>query len=126
MWDNIQINIQNIEYETSSGTLFKCPNKSIYTGLMFWHPRKLVRQGSHSYAVRISFTKDWVFKLFSKNKKGNIISEIEITADDFKKCFNTMSSNISQYDNNESFLNIKEPSKVSIKSVGVEKCLLNR
>ena len=128
MWKNVQINIQNIVHETGRATLFKCPKKSKYNGLMFWHPSKLVREGSHSYAVKVSYTEDWNFKLFSKDKRGNTTYEIEISVEDFEECFGVMSKNITQYDDmyDEAFLNVKEPSKVDDVDVEIDECLLNK
>ncbi len=86
MWKNIEINIQNIETDTGKATLIKMPNTSDYAGYKFWHPSKLVRYGSNSYARSIGYTDEFTFKLFKngngKHNKFDVIDEIEIDAEE--------------------------------------------
>ena len=62
-WKNIEINVQNIDFNTEKSVLIKMPHNSDYDGYKFWHPSKLVRNGSNSYAVKIGYTDDFIFKL---------------------------------------------------------------
>ena len=89
MWKNIEINIQNIETDTGKATLIKMPNKSRYAGYKFWHPSKLVRYGSNSYARSIGYTDEFTFKLFKngKHNKFEVIDEIEIDVEEFEEAF---------------------------------------
>ena len=94
MWKNIEINLQNIETNTGKATLIKMPNNSDYAGYKFWHPSKLVRYGSNSYARSIGYTDNFTFKLF-KNGKGkynkfDVIDEVEIDAEEFEEVFGCM------------------------------------
>lgn len=98
MWQSININKQNIETETAKAVLVKMPNNSKYKGFKFWHPAKLVRSGRHSYAVSISFTEDFTFKLFKngngKHNKYEVVDQNEIDAQEFKEAFGVMDENI--------------------------------
>ena len=86
-WRSFTISTNNIEVSTAKAVLIKMPHKSDYDGFVFWHPAKLVRQGEHPYAKRISYTDDFEFRLFKKgsgrfnyNQKGaeKIISAAEM------------------------------------------------
>lgn len=98
MWQNININIQNVETETAKSVLIKMPNNSQYKGFKFWHPAKLVRKGRNSYAISISFTDDFTFKLVKygngKYNKYDVIDQIEIDAQKLKEAFGVMDENI--------------------------------
>jgi hypothetical protein len=98
MWKNIEINIQNIEIKTDKAVLFKCPHKSDYDGYTFWHPLKLVRDGSNSYAVSVGYTNDFEFTLRKygggKHNSREVISEKKIGAEEFEKMLKTMDDNI--------------------------------
>ncbi len=127
MWKNIEINIQNIETETGKATLIKMPNKSKYAGYKFWHPSKLVRYGSNSYARSIGYTDEFTFKLKKygngKYNKFDVINEIEISVKEFEEVFGCM-EDCTRAPQNESYLIIKEPEKVE-KEVVVENELIN-
>ncbi len=127
MWKNIEINLQNIEFETEKATLIKMPNKSEYAGYKFWHPSKLIRYGSHSYARSLSYTNDFTFKLFKngkgKHNKFDIVDKIEIGADEFEEAFDIMSENIRDK-NEETYLIVNEPEKIT-KKVEIAECLKN-
>ena len=125
MWKNIEINIQNIETDTGKATLIKMPNKSRYAGYKFWHPSKLVRYGSNSYARSIGYTDEFTFKLFKngKHNKFEVIDEIEIDVEEFEEAFNCM-SDCTRGKSNETYLIIKEPEKVE-KEIKIEEELKN-
>lgn len=128
MWKNIEINIQNIETDTGKATLIKMPNKSRYAGYKFWHPSKLVRYGSNSYARSIGYTDGFTFKLFKngngKYNKFDVIDEIEIDVEEFEEAFGCMKSCTRPKDNEESYLIVEEPEKVE-KEVEVDGELKN-
>lgn len=88
-WETISVNKNNIEHETCKSMLIKMPNKSAYAGFKFWHPKKLVRD--KGYFCTISFTEEFVFKLF-KNGQGkynfkDIVASKEIDACEMKEAF---------------------------------------
>lgn len=117
MWKNIEINIQNIKVKTEKSALIKMPNKSNYSGYEFWHPRKLIRNGSNSYSVSIGYTNDFVFKLkkYGKGKYNfkDIIDEIDISAETFEKEFECM-EDCTREKSNETYLHITEPEKIDM------------
>lgn len=127
MWKNIEINIQNIETDTGKATLIKMPNKSKYAGYKFWHPSKLVRYGSNSYARSLGYTDDFKFKLFKngngKYNKFDKISEIEISVEEFEEAFDCM-NDCTRAKSNETYLIIEEPEKVE-KEIEIEEELKN-
>lgn len=127
MWKNIEINIQNIETDTGKATLIKMPNKSKYAGYKFWHPSKLVRYGSNSYARSIGYTDEFKFKLFKngngKYNKFGVIDEIEIDVEEFEDAFDCM-SDCTRAKSEESYLIVKEPEKVE-KEIKIEEELKN-
>ena len=116
MWKNIEINLQNIEAETEKAVLIKMPNNSNYAGYKFWHPSKLVRYGSNSYARSIGYTDQFTFKLKKygngKWNKTKVIDEKEISVEEFEEAFNCMKSCTRPKDNEESYLIVEEPEKV--------------
>lgn len=116
MWKNIEINLQNIEAETEKAVLIKMPNNSNYAGYKFWHPSKLVRYGSNSYARSIGYTDQFTFKLKKygngKWNKTKVIAEKEISVEEFEEAFNCMKSCTRPKDNEESYLIVEEPEKV--------------
>lgn len=117
MWKNIEINIQNIETDIGKATFIKMPNKSKYAGYKFWHPSKLIRYGSNSYARTISYTDEWTFKLFKKDIKK------EIDVGEFEEAFDCM-SDCTRAKSDETYLIVKEPEKVD-KEVKIEEKLKN-
>ena len=127
MWKNIEINIQNIETDTGKATLIKMPNKSKYAGYKFWHPSKLIRYGSNSYARNVGYTDDFKFKLFKngngKYNKFNVIDTIEIDVEKFEEAFECM-SNCTRSKLDETYLIVKEPEKVE-KEIEIEEELKN-
>ena len=125
MWKNIEINIQNIEIDTGNAVIIKIPNKSKYASYKFWHPSKLVRYGSNSYARSIGYTDEFTFKLFKngKHNKFEVIDEIEIDVEEFEEAFNCM-SDCTRDKSNETYLIIKEPEKVE-KEIKIEEELKN-
>ena len=127
MWKNIEINLQNIETDTGKATLIKMPNKSKYAGYKFWHPSKLVRYGSNSYARSIGYTDEFKFKLFKfgngKYNKFDVIDKIEIDAEEFEEAFDCM-SDCTRAKSDETYLIVKEPEKVE-KEIEIEEELKN-
>lgn len=127
MWKNIEINIQNIEKDTGKATLIKMPNKSNYAGYKFWHPSKLIRYGSNSYARSISYTDEFTFKLFKngngKYNKFDVIDEIEISVEEFEEAFECM-EDCTRAKNDETYLIVEEPKKIE-KEIEVVKELKN-
>lgn len=127
MWKKVEINKQNIETEIDKATLIKMPNKSKYAGYKFWHPSKLIRYGSNSYARSVSYTDDFTFKLKKygngKYNKFDVIDEIEISVEEFEEAFECM-ADCTRGKSEESYLIVKEPKKVE-KEVEVNKELIN-
>lgn len=118
MWKNIEINVQNIETDTGKATLIKMPNKSNYAGYKFWHPSKLIRYGSNSYARSIGYTDEFTFKLkkFGNGKynKFDVIDEIEIDIKEFENAFRCMEDCTRAKDKEETYLIIEEPEKIDV------------
>ena len=110
--EEIQFNKQNIEYDTGAAVLIKLPNRSNYKGYKFWHPAKLVREmrKGNGYFLTLSYTDEFVFKVFKTNKKGIRIDSIEFTGDVLSEEFNQLVE-----DDNESYLEVTEPVKVDRK-----------
>ena len=126
-WKNIEINVQNIDFNTEKSVLIKMPHNSDYDGYKFWHPSKLVRNGSNSYAVKIGYTDDFIFKLkkFGNGKynKFKVIDEKEITAEEFEKSFKCM-EDCTKSKNNDAYLIVEEPEK-NDKKIEIRKELKN-
>lgn len=116
-WKNIEINKQNIESETRKATLIKMPNNSKYANYKFWHPSKLVKNGSNSYARSLGYTDEFTFKLKKygngKWNKYDVIDEIEITVEEFEKAFECM-ENCTKEKSKETYLVVTEPKKIEI------------
>lgn len=114
-WYNLEINIQNVKYETLKATLIKMPNKSEYAGYSFWHPNKLIRNGSNSHAIKLGYNDQFVFRLKKygkgKHNSNDVIDEIEIDATDFEEAFECM-RDCTRDKSPETYLHITEPKKV--------------
>ena len=127
MWKSIEINKQNIETYTGKSVLIKMPNKSKYAGYKFWHPAKLVRYGSNSYARSVSYTDDFTFKLKKygngKYNKFDVINEVEISVEEFEEAFECMKDCTRSKEDN-SYLIIEEPKKID-KDVEIDEALKN-
>lgn len=110
MWKTIQFNKQNIEYDTGAAVLIKLPNRSNYKGYKFWHPAKLVREMSkgNGYFLTLSYTDEFVFKVFKTNKKGIRIDSIEFTGDALSEEFNQLTE-----EDDTSYLEVTEPVKIN-------------
>ena len=93
-WRSVTISTNNIEVSTAKAVLIKMPHKSDYDGFVFWHPAKLVRQGNHPYAKKVSYTDDFEFRLFKKgNGRFNYntkIAEKTISAAEMRKAMKMM------------------------------------
>jgi hypothetical protein len=94
-WRNIEIYIQNIATQTDKAALINCPHKSAWDGFSFWHPLKLIRDGSHSYAAKLSYTDEWSFNLKRFNKNRAVIAEKTLNVKEFEEVFGVMNENIS-------------------------------
>ena len=127
MWKSIEINKQNIENDTGKSVLIKIPNKSKYAGYKFWHPAKLVRYGSNSYARSVSYTDDFTFKLKKygngKYNKFDVINEVEIGVEEFEETFECMKDCTRAKEDN-SYLIIEDPKKID-KDVEIYEALKN-
>lgn len=125
MWEKIKFNKNNIKYETGKATLIKMPNNSEYVDFYFWHPSKLVREeGGKGYFKSFSFTEEWEFKIFKKNKKGEIVDELEITVEEMKEIFEVVDEKInSNIDNESYYLDVKIPEKIN-KKVDIDEDLI--
>ena len=128
MWKNIEINIQNIEYDSGKATLIKMPNKSKYGGYKFWHPSKLIRTGSNNYAARLGYTDEFTFKLKKygngKYNSNEVINEIEIDVEEFEEVFECMEDCTRAKQKEETYLIVEEPEKLEIE-IEIEEELKN-
>lgn len=88
MWENIKVNIQNIEAETANALLIKLPNKSKFKDFSFWISKKLVRDGSHSYEISIGIREDFQITAKRTGKNFKVLDEKILTASDIKEAFN--------------------------------------
>ena len=83
-WQNQHFNIQNIKHATEKAVLINMPHSSKYDGYCFWHPAKLIRDGSHSYDKTFAYNGDFIFKLkkygHGKYNSDQIIDERDILA----------------------------------------------
>lgn len=109
MWKTIQFNKQNIEHETDRAVLIKLPNSSHYKGYKFWHPSKLVREmkTGRGYFLTLSYTDEFIFKLYKTDKKGNKIKCENINGEELSEQFNQLVE-----DDMESYLEVIEPVKI--------------
>ncbi|MEF9985429.1 MAG: hypothetical protein RR697_03605 [Malacoplasma sp.] len=128
MWKNIEINIQNIVYNTGKATLINMPRKSNYDGYSFWHSSKLIRNGKNSYSNSLGYTEEFIFKLkkYGKGKYNSrdVIYEIEISVEEFEEAFECMSECTREKENEDSYLKIEEPEKID-NEVEIEEELTN-
>lgn len=130
MWKNININKQNVKFDTGRAVLIAMPHSSDYDGFSFWHPSKLVREGRHSNALSIGYTDDFNFKLvkYGKGKYNSrdIIDEQEISVEEFEEAFGVMNENITSPKtkiNNE--YETHKPIIYNVKAVPIEKIHAN-
>lgn len=123
MWKNLEINKNNIEYRTIKSVLIKMPNNSKFKGFTFWHPAKLIREGRQSNLVNMGYTDEFMFHLKKygqgRYNQKEVIDSKDITAEQMEECFD-----IADDSYEESYLIVKEPDKIEVKS-GVNKELLN-
>lgn len=110
-WKSIKFNAQNIEVETARAVLIKMPNKSDYTGYMFWHPSKLVRTiGGKGYFKSFSYTDEFEFKLFKQGKNRKITAEAFLSPEEMEEAFEIVNEQLSGTD--ECYLEVTEPIKI--------------
>ena len=126
-WKSFEINIQNVEKETGSSILVKCPNSSNYHGYTFWFPSKLVHNGSHSYALRLSITDDFTVKLKKYGKHYKLLAEAEVDAEELAEMFGGFCEPLTGRGVDAEYTIVTEPEKIDVDSVVVEvpECLLN-
>lgn len=132
IWKSIQINKQNVSRLSSYSSLIQMPHNSDFDGYSFWHTNKLIREGKHKNAFKISYSDDFTFNLvkYGKGKwnKKEIIDRINIGVEDFEEAFGVMDENIKskgETGDKESYLIIKQPEKLNIENVEVKECLKN-
>nr|DAY38282.1 MAG TPA: hypothetical protein [Caudoviricetes sp.] len=104
MWKTIKFNKQNIEHATEKAVLIKLPNSSFYKNYKFWHPAKLVREMSKGkgYFLTLSYTDEFRFKIFKKDKATKIICGEELAM-----CFNQLTEA-----DETTYLEVVEPIKI--------------
>lgn len=94
MWRRLTINKQNIIAETGKAVRIACPHKSDFDGYSFWHPAKLVRDGSYLNTVSISYTEEFVFRLkkYGKGKYNSreVLDEVQFAYDEIEEVFQCM------------------------------------
>lgn len=113
-WKSIKFNAQNIEFETARAVLIKMPNKSDYTGYMFWHPSKLVRTiGGKGYFKSFSYTDEFEFKVFKQGKNRQITAEALLSPEEMEEAFEIVNEQLS--DTDECYLEVTEPTKIDDK-----------
>lgn len=121
MWNKMYINDNQIEREFENSLLIKMPASSRYSGWMFFHPYKLVREGTHSANFSISFTDEWDFRLVKGKDQEMYIDNYAML-----EAFGNLKENKEMPDNdNESFLKITEPSPIEGVEVEVKEELRN-
>lgn len=124
MWNNLEIEKNNIKYATYKSVLIQMPHKCKFDGYKFWHPSKLVRQGRQSNIYNMAYTDEFTFHLKKygngRYNRNEVIDEIDISAEQMEQCFNIASD-----ESEESYLRITEPEKIEVKSE-VNKDLLNK
>ena len=87
-WKKFAVNIQNIKRETEKAVLIAMPHKSDYDGYQFWFPKKLVREGSHSYERSVSIADDMNVTLKKvSDKTFKVLDEKTISADEIISVF---------------------------------------
>ena len=87
-WRRIAVNIQNIQHETEKAVLIAMPHSSKYDGFKFWFPKKLVREGFHSYERAVSVADDMSITLKRKSEKtGAVLAERTVDADELIEAF---------------------------------------
>lgn len=126
MWTKIFINKQSIQSETDRSVLIKMPNRSDYSGWVFWFPRKLVRvQGGKGYHLSISFTEEFNFNLkkYGKGKynRNEVIEELEISSDDMLEAFGVSSDAVSSSVKNEQVKRKENETVISTEFITPEK-----
>lgn len=126
-WRSINIYKNQIETETAKAVLVKMPRSCRYTGWVFWHPRKLVRDGRNDAAVEISYTDRWSFNVYKMSPKPPFVklATKRIDVAEFEKMFEKIDANIeSQKPFSPSVEEVKAP-KVEIDKVEVPEDLRN-
>lgn len=86
-WKKVAVNVQNIKYETAKAVLIAMPHNSDYDGFAFWFPKKLVRDGSHSYECALSVPPDMEIKATRKGKSGAVLAEKVLSVNDLLEAF---------------------------------------
>lgn len=88
MWHKFALNSQNVVRETAKAVLIALPHKSNFDGFEFWYPKKLVRQGSHSYQLIASIPDDMqITARRTSPKTYKVLDEKELTPADVIEAF---------------------------------------
>lgn len=87
-WHRIPVNVQNIQRTTEKAVLIAMPHSSDYDGYDFWFPKSLVRDGSHSYEVRLSVHDDMdITAKRVSEKTRKVLDEVQLSAEDLVNAF---------------------------------------
>jgi len=83
IWNGFAIHNNLIKVSTVKAVLIALPSNSRYAGFSFWHPRKLVKNGSMSMVL---YNDDFIFRL-KKYGQGRfnqkeVLEEVELSAKD--------------------------------------------
>ena len=127
-WRSINIYKNQIETETAKAVLVKMPRNCKYMGWVFWHPRKLVRDGRNDAAVEISYTDRWAFNICKMSPKPPFVklATKRIDIAEFEKMFEKIDANIeSQHVNQTTTVDVKEAPELKVGDIVVPKDLLN-
>lgn len=110
-WKKIAINKQNIKHQTGKATLIAMPHKSDYDGYEFWIPSKLLRRGSHSYELYLSFTDDFNFTIKKMGKgqynRFKAVDEKTLSAEAMREAFGGVVEPEAEPDNG--YVQVDEP-----------------
>lgn len=123
-WNKLFINKQNVERSTDRAVLVKMPKNSVYNGWKFWHPAKLVREeGGEGYFLSLSFSDDWLFRLF-KTYKVEKDPQMKVAPEDVIEAFAGSDESIRMMSkqSSESYLNVIEPEPIN-KKIEVDESL---
>lgn len=84
-WHSLIIQKENIVKEGKKDILIRIPKGSLYQGKVFWHLKKLVREGKQGNTISIAFTDEFKFHLRSykdENYDACDSDEIVISAEE--------------------------------------------
>ena len=97
---SINVNKSSIVTETQNATVIKMPKKSLYKGFSFWHTNKLIGYGRNRNSIAIEYFEGFIFTLKKygngRYNKFKIMSEIEISSEEFEEAFCIVDKNIKE------------------------------